>query len=236
MPAIYARYFGIELLDLRKEVLVMRKLDRASVYAPSCLAEYKQSGSQWMAVSHEHRAEIRTKLEQMQGLRCAYCECALDERNQHIEHFRPINAFPNCTFQWSNLYWSCNQSDSCGHYKDNKKKVGVYNSDDLIEPCMDDPDSFFRFRSDGTISVRVGLSEVDMHKAQETLRVFNLQPTSGRLRNMRKEAVSGYISIVVDCDDFSEMELQSILLQELTAISCLPFSTAIRHVLTRLFE
>jgi hypothetical protein len=55
------------------------------------------------------------------------------------------------------LYWSCDQKDSCGHYKD--CCAGAYNVNDLIDPCVDNPDAFFRFRTEGTINVRSGLGE-----------------------------------------------------------------------------
>jgi uncharacterized protein (TIGR02646 family) len=208
----------------------MQKLERTNVNAPNCLAEYKHGRDHWNEVSSEHKQQIRAQLEKMQGFRCAYCEGALDERNQHIEHFRSRALFQQLTFQWSNLYWSCNQLDSCGHYKDNK--AGEYSSDDLIDPCFDDPDKFFRFRSDGTISVRTGLAEVDLRKAEETLRVFNLHPKFGRLRNMRQSAVSSYIHQVNNLPEMSKTDLRYLLEGELAATANLPFSTAIRHVLT----
>ena len=80
----------------------------------------------------------------------------LDALGQHIEHFRRKKHFPELTFTWANLYWSCDQTDSCGHYKDHG--AGAYNVNDLVELCIDDPDEFFRFRADGTISIRPGLS------------------------------------------------------------------------------
>lgn len=47
----------------------------------------------------------------------------------------------------------CDQADSCGHYKDSG--AGAYNANDIIEPCVDDPDRFFRFRSDGTRPITI---------------------------------------------------------------------------------
>ena len=133
---------------------------------------------------------------------------------------------------WSNLYWSCDQPDSCGHYKDHG--AGAYDINDLIEPCVEDPDTFFRFRTDGTISVRYGLQVSDMCKAEETLRVFNLHPNWGRLRNMRKAVLSRYVSLVDGCVEFSASELQDFFRDELSEAASLPFFTAIRHVLTEL--
>jgi len=96
----------------------MRRLDRAAVPSPPCLANYLPGRDKWDDVNNEDRIQIRVRLEQMQGRRCAYCEGALDALGQHIEHFRRKHHFQALTFEWSNLYWSCDQKDSCGHYKD----------------------------------------------------------------------------------------------------------------------
>jgi uncharacterized protein (TIGR02646 family) len=169
----------------------------------------------------------------MQGRRCAYCEGSLEILGKHIEHFRRKHQFhfPELTFAWNNLYWSCNQSDSCGHYKDSGA-AKPYNINELIDPCTDNPDDFFRFRSDGTISIRRGLSATDEIKAKETLRVFNLHPNGGRLRNMRMAALACYVSLVDDASGFAQEELRDLFEDELAVAGNLPFSTAIRHVLT----
>jgi uncharacterized protein (TIGR02646 family) len=208
----------------------MRKLNRDAVEVPVCLAELSPGVHSWDDV--KNKAEIRAGLELMQGRRCAYCEGSLDALGQHIDHFRRRHHSPELTFNWNNLYWSCYQPDSCGRYKDHD--AWPYNVDDLIDPCVEDPDSFFRFRSDGTISVRPGLSTLAKHKAEETLRVFNLNPTWGRLRTMRKAVLSSYLYMVDDASGFALTELQDIFKDELAATEHLPFSTAIRHVLTEL--
>ena len=210
----------------------MRRLDRASVAAPACLANYQPGQHNWDDVVACDRSQIRERLEQLQGRRCAYCEGGLDALGQHIEHFRRKHAghSPHLTFDWTNLYWSCDQADSCGRHKDHG--AGVYNVNDLIDPCIDDPDVFFQFRSDGTISIRRGLSLAERRKAEETLRVFNLHPNWGRLRNMRKATVANYVFMVDELSGFEQSELYSLFSEELAATRHLPFSTAIRHVLT----
>jgi uncharacterized protein (TIGR02646 family) len=196
------------------------------------LANYHHGQHNWDDLRAPDRDEIRQRLEEMQGRRCAYCEGSLDVLGQHIEHFRRKHAghFPQLTFVWTNLYWSCDQQDSCGHYKDHG--AGAYDVNDLIDPCLEDPDAFFRFRADGTISVRSGLSATDQHRAHETLRVFNLHPQWGRLRNMRKAILAEYVFMIDDAIGFTTDELQQLFENELAAAESLPFSTAIRHVLT----
>lgn len=210
----------------------MRKLDRINATVPVCLANYQYGQHNWDDLTPDDRAQIRQCLEDMQGHRCAYCEGSLDILGQHIEHFRRRGQghSPHLTFVWSNLYWSCDQQDSCGRYKDHD--AGPYNVNELMDPSVDDPDRFFRFRSDGTISLRHGLDAADTHRAEETLRVFNLHAKWGRLRNMRKAAVSSYVSMVDNAAGFSPDEMRQLFTDELAAAASLPFFTAIRHVLT----
>ncbi|ACS54511.1 conserved hypothetical protein [Rhizobium leguminosarum bv. trifolii WSM1325] len=210
----------------------MWRLDRIVYPAPPCLGGYHHSTHSWQDVISGHKAEIRMHLEAMQGRRCAYCEGDIDSLGQHIEHFRRKSLHSALTFDWDNLFWSCDQTDSCGHFKDNG--AGQYDVADLINPCFDDPDVFFVFQADGTISIRHGLSAVDEHRARETLRILSLDAEWGRLRVMRKIAVSGYVD---DADTaFNEGwppdDICSYFAEELECARNLPFYTAIRHVLT----
>lgn len=210
----------------------MRYLDRAAVPAPPCLAAYNHGVQIWQNLADADRGQIHDHLEQMQGRRCAYCEGSIDELGQHIEHFRRRHDYPALTFSWGNLFRSCNQKNSCGHFKDNG--AGAYNPDDLIDPCLDDPDQFFLFRADGTISVREGLAANEQHRAIETLRVFSLNPQWGRLRNMRQAAVAGYIQAVDEAASagFTPDEIRAYFADCLEYTKDYPFYTAIRHVLT----
>ncbi len=206
----------------------MRLLNRASATIPTCLGCYVHGRDTWDDVSSEHKREIRASLEQMQGRRCAYCEGPLDSLGQHIEHFRRKQHFVHLTFDWANLYWSCDQYDSCGHYKDHG--AGAYNPADLIDPCVDDPSSFFRFRSDGTIQIRPGLSPRDEFRARETLRVFNLNPDFGRLRNMRRATASTYLGLVEELAVFDAADRRAYAQLELQAAFTEPFNTLVRQL------
>jgi len=210
----------------------MRKLDRTICPEPACLGSYNHGVNAWDDVSSVHKGEIRTQLEVMQGRRCAYCEGSIDSLGQHIEHFRRKKLHPALIFDWGNLFWSCDQTDSCGHFKD--RGAGAYNVDDLIDPCADDPDAFFIFQADGTISIRRGLPAMDEHRAGETLRVFSLDAEWGRLRAMRKAAVSGYIGDADEADraGLSIDDIREYFADVLEYTKGLPFYTTIRHVLT----
>lgn len=208
----------------------MRLLSRALAATPTCLTSYQHGRHTWDDVTGAHKEQISISLEQMQGRRCAYCEGPLNALGRHIEHFRRKRHFVHLTFDWSNLFWSCDQSDSCGHYKDARGGPGPYNPDDLLDPCLDDPSRFFKFRSDGTIQVRGTLSKRDDFRARETLRVLNLHPEFGRLRNMRKATASAYLQLVSDLADFDASKRSEYARDEIAKTAAEPFSQLIRQM------
>jgi uncharacterized protein (TIGR02646 family) len=210
----------------------MHRLDRGAVPAPGCLKAFQYGNHNWDGLQPHQRQEIRTHLEQMQGPLCAYCEGSLEELGKHIEHFRDRHRHPNHTFDWKNLFLSCVRPDSCGHYKDST--AGPYNADDLIDPTVDDPDRFFRFHSNGTIAIRKDLTNPERFRAEETIRVFNLDAHFGRLRHMRKLAARAYLSqepdILGALMDFSEVDRRVFVQDEVARTATDPFWTVIRHL------
>lgn len=211
----------------------MHKLTRPTV--PNCLSRFKHGRNNWEDVTPADKSEIWQQLDRMQHNRCAYCECGFDVspkgRKAHIEHFRQRSRYPQGTFKWDNLFGSCDRNESCGKHKD---ACGNYNHQDLIKMDEEDPDDFFLFVSDGTISILSGLSESDQHRAKETLRIFNLDERHGPLRCMRHSAVQGHIETAEELlgliGVFDEEEWLSLLEDELKEIATLPFSTAIKHL------
>lgn len=210
----------------------MHKLNRG--IAPTCLAAYQHGRDNWNAVTSMEKSTIWTMLEMMQAKRCGYCEADISDGHKHIEHFRQKGRDPTTTFLWSNLFGSCNREGSCGKHKDN---CDTYNPADLIKPDVDDPEHFFVFVSDGTIAVRQNLSAHDQHRANETLRIFNLDAKHGPLRRMRQQAAAGYIQMSEEfcalADEYPDDEWRPLLDLELISIINFPFFTAIKHVLTR---
>lgn len=202
---------------------------------PSCLNKYQHGLDNWRSVTPEHKSEIWSKLDEMQQHRCAYCEAAIKtERlnsNAHIEHLRQRRSFPQGTFLWSNLFGSCNRQDSCGKHKDN---LAPYNHQDLIKMDEEDPERFFDFLPDGNVVPVKGLRPEDKHRAEETIRVFNL---NGALRQIRETAVKGYLQTAEEFSAYAadpeidEADWLSLLQEELDRIKNLPFTTAIKHVL-----
>jgi len=183
-------------------------------------------------MTFEHRAEIWLELEAMQGRRCAYCEASINDRDRHIEHFRQKDRDPRGTFDWDNLFGSCDRHESCGKHKDS---CGLYDPMLLIKPDTDDPDDYWVFVSDGTIAVRAGLNARQNVRAEESLRIFNLDAQNGRLRKKREAAVRPYRDTAEALVELFEQEGEEAWLllveEELNATLHHPFSTAIRHVL-----
>ena len=212
----------------------MHKLDRTAVPAPPCLALYHHGAQNWGDVLPAHKREVRMHLQELQGRRCAYCEASLDWFGQQVEHFRPKSRFPALTFAWTNLFWSCDCSDHCGHFKENR--AGPYDPDDLIDPTVDDPEHFLLFFSDGSIRLRQGLSDAQRYRANETLRVFNLDAEHGPLRHMRKAHCTGYLQIGMEIAELAQSsprdEWLPFLEDELASTRTLPFATAVKHTLS----
>ena len=207
----------------------MHKLQRC--VAPACLANYQHGLHNWGYVSEADKTAIWTELEAMQGKRCAYCEVDTRNGTRHIEHFRQKGRDPTVTFLWSNLFGSCNRKDSCGRHKD---RCANYSPTDLIKPDEDDPEEYFVFAPNGSVSPRTNQSSANHHRATETIRIFNL---NGVLRQIRCLEVAGYVQTAEEfaeiAKEYPESEWLPLLLQELSATANLPFATAIKHVLTR---
>jgi uncharacterized protein (TIGR02646 family) len=173
----------------------MHKLDRASITLPHCLFLYHHPPHKWDDVSGEHKQEIRDCLKQMQSERCAYCEGDV-YNGVHIEHFRRKNIlhFPQLTFEWENLFLSCESHEHCGHYKD-RPSADPYNPAELVKPDEHEPDDYFYFHSDGDVRPRSGLEAPRLRQALETIRVFNLDAVlfgllaTGRSNNMSGETL-----------------------------------------------
>ena len=207
----------------------MHKLERGP--APACLSLYRHGRHNWKDLTTEDRQQIWEKIDAMQQGRCAYCEEALHYDKRHLEHFRQKGRDPRVTFLWSNLFGSCNRTESCGKHKDG---LGVYQAADLIKPDEEDPEHFFVFVSDGSVAVRAGLTALDTRRAHETIRIFNL---NGVLRAIRHSAIASYIDQglevmqMVASGELTHDECLELYKEELAAINNQPFSTAIRHTL-----
>ncbi len=154
------------------------------------------------------------------------------EDNRHIEHFRQRRSYPQGTFDWGNLFGSCNRTGTCGKAKD---QCGAYPPEVLIKPDIENPDAFLVFTPGGTVEPRAGLSASDQHRASETIRILVLD---GALNQIRRAELYGYIQTMEVFAEHAETfpddgDWLEELAQEVRSTAHLPFATAIRHVLTR---
>ena len=210
----------------------MRKLDRTAVPAPSCLAEYYRQHKRWDDVMSEDKRPIREALGSMQNDLCAYCEGPLRD-DAHIEHFRRRHDAPQLTFAWKNLFLSCNEPTHCGHHKD--RSGSPYDPADLVKPDEDDPDEFLFFSSAGDVRPRSGIDEAKRRRAEETIRVFNLN--HGALRALRRRALAVYQGLEPDIlgalEAFEATDREQLIAAEIAATAHDPYGASIRHFFER---
>lgn len=207
----------------------MHKLERP--IEPICLSEYIAGKDNWHDISPKHKSIIWAKIFEMQGERCAYCESAINQKigDREIEHFLQKNKDCKVTFLWSNLFGSCKKLKVCGNHKDRNIS---YKNEDLIKCDIEDPEHFFQFINDGSISIRSSLLPDEYIRAKETLRVFNIDKP---LRDRRLASLQGYIRTAESLLDILEIlgveEYNIELEKELCETRDLPFATAIKHLL-----
>jgi len=114
------------------------------------------------------RQELNKELLKEQANMCAYCESKIP-KDYHIDHFYKRDLFPKLTFNYDNLFISCNCEKSCAKYKD---KYGLKKDDfnTFFSPQNINLDEF-EYSLTGEI---IGKTE----KANKTIIVFNLNNRS----------------------------------------------------------
>jgi uncharacterized protein (TIGR02646 family) len=214
----------------------MHKLNRDSVPVPACLTNPPE-GWTYTDLRGADKDQIRAALFAIQKQRCAYCERRTGDQSNdgHIEHFRDQANHQDDTLAWTNLFWSCNDENTCGKNKDKcRKEQGLrrrFNVADLVDPAVDDPEMFLLFVSDGTVLPRGDLDDNARRRADETIRVFQLNE-SAYLTRARQEAVRPYLSMLNELLGFSpDLVIQFIAIEVQRAAEA-SFGTAIKHFLT----
>lgn len=165
----------------------MRKLKRP-IDAPKCLVRAQENGAtNWQRLRGGDRREIWDKLNEMQFMICAYCESTFTKEDSHIEHLYPRSKYEGLTFEWKNLFGSCNNEFTCGIFKDSARNPHQVKHELLIKPDQDDPSEYFHFYKNGRISAKSGLTEKQYFRAKETIKAFNLNNTA--LTSLRRRHV-----------------------------------------------
>jgi len=113
------------------------------------------------------RNELNQVLLQEQNNMCVYCESKL--KDFHIDHFFKRDLFQKQTFEYDNLFLSCNFEFHCAKYKDKfgLKKEEFFEIYSPIDINLDE----FEYSFTGEI-----LGKTD--KAKKTIEVFNLNQKS----------------------------------------------------------
>lgn len=198
---------------------------------PAQLARFRAGSDDWGDID---LADIWPHLLQMQGEFCAYCECRLNRK--HVEHFRPRKAFPALTFEWANLFGSCGDSHKsggwprCGIYKDNGAER--YDASHLIKPDDDMPDDYLLFLTTGRVVPSPELTGPALNKAEETIRVFNLNGDPALLGSRRTaiNLVMPEVEALYEAWEEFEDELWTEMLEaEIQQLEHAEFSTALKH-------
>ena len=215
----------------------MRKLTRPP--APAELGNFSHPPHTWDDGTAALNRAIWEALEQMQRptpsseVLCAYCERPISKRSadgkehRHVEHFWRRSSWPKKTFAWDNLFGSCTaEKRTCGHFKEHASRP--YEPSVLLDPCVDDPSRFLNFDLRGEVFPRAGLSKDDARRAQETIRVFNLNEpglTSQRAAVLRPlcEAFDAFSK------DYTDDQIDELLTDEAARLAHLPFTAARRR-------
>lgn len=192
----------------------MHKFNRGE--APVDFKIVKQKYANWDAFigSSEHIA-IGERLYEQQDHYCAYCEIYLhDKEDGFIEHLERQRDNSKRIFDWSNMFVSCHKHDSCGIYKDDH--AGKFKFADIIDPSRENPADFFQCDSQGNILPRKNLTDVQRKRAEETIRIFNLN--CPRLANIRKKAINN-VNAFLECMPIKE-EISNFL-DSLSNVDCI---------------
>jgi len=141
----------------------MLKIDKKE---PLFFADFIKNKKLWSDI--KNRAILNQELLKEQINMCAYCESRLKDY-YHIDHFYKRDLFPKLTFDYDNLFLSCNCENSCAKHKDSYGlKIDEFNK--IFSPKNINLDEF-EYSFTGEI---IGKTQ----KANKTIEVFNLNSRS----------------------------------------------------------
>ena len=159
----------------------MRWIDRGP--EPGGLQEYTRKFTQgWVEYFRDrvggrpddsHWREFREILGGRSGSNCWYCERrCLQEADDGgkaptVDHFRPLNRFPELAYRWSNWIYSCRRCNR-------DKKRGTWPDVGYVDPSAEDPEDrpehFFDYDvNTGDIIPMAGLPSEARERAQRTI-------------------------------------------------------------------
>jgi len=132
------------------------------------------------AQSKYDHADVKDALVKMFNRKCAYCQSDIGAVTYGaIEHFRPKSEYPNLTFEWTNLLFSCDICNDAGH-KGVKFPLDINGNPLLIDPTdgITDPNMHLDFAWDAIAGLASVYGRDDRGKTVET--IFDLNGIKGR--------------------------------------------------------
>ena len=170
---------------------------------------------------------IGDQLYEQQDHYCAYCEIYLhDKEDGFIEHLERQRDNSKRIFDWSNMFVSCRKHDSCGIYKDDH--AGNFKLADIIDPSRENPSDFFQYDLQGNILPRKNLTDVQRKRAEETIRIFNLN--CPRLKSIRLKAVEAVSFFLQNSIAPNQKQIKDYLEMLPNGIDCI----SVYHVLLKM--
>jgi len=154
-------------------------------------------------------------LEKEQNGLCAYCEAQIKEQSKsHIEHIEPIKKDKNLVFDYQNLIVSCNGTCfndeqkrwTCGHNKDTKgfkPNYVLFLSPTKVKNIRE----YFVYTDNGFI----GASSLDKERANETMRVLNLNDPRNRLPEERLKSLVEFKKSIQNYKEKTQKSLEEII-------------------------
>jgi hypothetical protein len=132
------------------------------------------------AQSKYSHTDVKDALEEMFHKKCAYCQSDISAVTYgQIEHFRPKSEYPDLTFEWTNLLFSCDLCNDAGH-KGVKFPLDINGNPLLIDPTdgITDPNTHLDFAWDAIAGMASVYGRDDRGKTVET--IFDLNGMKGR--------------------------------------------------------
>lgn len=178
--------------------------------APECLAAAKEKGWNWEEFFHnDHNGHMQclNQADADQSGVCGYTELPLASKGmtKHLDHYRKKAIYSKLTFDWNNLVCAVKDKRFGADHKDElidgKNAEATYAG--ILNPVVDGAQNYFYYNTDGKILASVGLDEKNGRKAEETIRVFNLNETE--LVSRRRT----FITQLRACADLEEADIRA---------------------------
>ena len=178
----------------------MKKIEKLELSEKTTIyLEKRQKEAPKFNLNKKAKSEIISKLKSSQKHLCCYCECRINYKNQHIEHFFEQKTHQNLIFDYqNNLFLSCEgepettqekenrkQNFTCGHKKSNVSLENV-NYDLLINPQKIEK-ILFLYLDNGKIKANKICNKQEEKQVNYTIERLNLD--CPKLERQRREAI-----------------------------------------------